>query len=132
MQDGSTPAHLAAWKGHCSILSYLLEGGASPAARTVDGATPLHEAAKAGQEECCRILLQHGADTAALDADSRTPADVAIVQDFVRVAELIRPQPGALSAQHRQQQVPPILGWYEALACIDCQRMLDIGLQFQS
>ena len=105
LQDGSTAVHLAAWKGHEAVLAYLLHNGGDTNATTLDGQTPLHEAAAAGHEECCRLLLRHGASTSTLDADQRTPADVAHLSNQLRVAELLRPRPGEVEAQLRQQRV---------------------------
>jgi hypothetical protein len=46
--------------------------------------------------------VSHGADTAALDADSRTPADVAYLNNFPRVGELVKPKAGEVEARMRQ------------------------------
>ena len=50
----------------------------------------------------CRELLSHGADTAHLDAESRSPADVAHLNSFPRIAELVKPKPGEVEARIRQ------------------------------
>lgn len=46
--DGQTPLHCAAFKGHANIVAMLLEHGAHPAAVNVMGVTPLYIAASLG------------------------------------------------------------------------------------
>ena len=83
MQDGTTAAYFAAWKGHVECIEALVRHGADVnAARRVrvvgvhvcwmpvscelyerqDGATPIVIAAQKGHVECIEALARHGAD----------------------------------------------------------------------
>jgi ankyrin repeat protein len=60
---GSTPLHLAAFRGLTEIVRTLLELGADAhALERESGSTPLHWAAEGGHSEVVRLLLAHGAD----------------------------------------------------------------------
>ena len=93
LQDGTTATHLAAWKGHLPVLSYLLNSGADVNVGNIGGQTALHEAAEAGQEAACQELLKHKADPLLRDSDSRTAADLARANELPRLAELLKPPP---------------------------------------
>ncbi|CAL8067963.1 unnamed protein product [Calicophoron daubneyi] len=60
-----TALHLAAWKGHANVVSYLLQ---LPAVQKlidepdIEGRTALHLALSANQPECVRLLLLAGAN----------------------------------------------------------------------
>lgn len=75
-QDGSTPLHCAAWKGHEAVVELLLEAGADANAQNENdhwGTTPLHAAAQANQASIAQLLIDHGADLNAKDREGRTP-----------------------------------------------------------
>ena len=57
--DGSTPLHLAAWKGHFETAELLIAAGADVNAKMEDGDTPL-DLAK-GHPEIAELLRKHGA-----------------------------------------------------------------------
>ena len=61
-QDGTTPLHLAAFKGHPAMLSLLLANGADANSENCDGQTPLFEAAAAGHADAIRVLLDANVD----------------------------------------------------------------------
>ena len=75
-QDGSTPLHCAAWKGHQEVVAALLAAGAKVNAHNENdhwGTTPLHAAAHANQAAIAELLIEHGADVNATDREGRTP-----------------------------------------------------------
>ena len=90
--DGYTLLHLAAYFGHVTTATLLLECGADVAAVSRDDAegTPLHAAAAGRQHALCWLLLAHGAPVdaqqtggfTALHAAARY-GDLAIVQLLV-------------------------------------------------
>lgn len=55
--DGVTPLHLAAGKGHLEVVKLLLAKGASPDVKTPAGQTPVHRAAEGGHKEIIELLL---------------------------------------------------------------------------
>jgi cytohesin len=60
-EDGSTPLHLAAWKGHFDAAELLIAADADVNAKMDDGDTPL-DLAK-GHPEIADILRKHGGKT---------------------------------------------------------------------
>ena len=57
--DGDTPLHTAARKGHNQITELLLACSADANARDVHGNTPLDEAIRRQQREIVELLRQH-------------------------------------------------------------------------
>lgn len=62
LQNGSTPLHLACWKGHLEVTCRLLDWGASAVLVDDVGNTPLHEAAAAGHGDIMEKLIDLGAN----------------------------------------------------------------------
>ena len=60
-QDGNTPLHIAAERGHILITKLLLKYNASACCQNLKGQTPLHLAAK-GYTNICQLLLKAGGD----------------------------------------------------------------------
>jgi len=66
---GSTPLHLAAFRGHAEIVRTLLDLGADVRAlERESGSSPLHWAAEGGHAEVVRLLLARGGELEARDA----------------------------------------------------------------
>ncbi len=59
-QDGATPLHMAAWKGHVPVVEFLLKSGANIHALNSKGRTALHWAAPNGRLEVVQVLLKAG------------------------------------------------------------------------
>ncbi|KAI4887541.1 hypothetical protein NFI96_017122 [Prochilodus magdalenae] len=75
--DGYTPLHRAAYGGHLSVVSALLDGGADLHARTVDGWTPLHSASRWGNVAVASCLLHRGASVNTMTTGRLTPLQLA-------------------------------------------------------
>ena len=75
--DGRTPLHWAARKGHLAIVEFLIDEGAGVDVRSLaKGETPLHKAATQGHVPVVRLLLQSGADKHVKNCDGLTPLQV--------------------------------------------------------
>lgn len=60
--EGQTPLHLAARRGHHVVCSMLIEAGAKVDERDRERYTPLLRAAREGQVKACEVLVQAKAD----------------------------------------------------------------------
>lgn len=56
-----TPLHVASKWGKTSMVTLLLDCGATIDSKTRDGLTPLHCAARSGHEQVVDMLLERGA-----------------------------------------------------------------------
>lgn len=72
-KHGDTALMWAAYKGHTSVVQYLLEVGADVNAEDKEDWTPLHNAASEGHAEIIKILIADGAKVNAEDDYDRTP-----------------------------------------------------------
>ena len=71
--DGNTPLHNAAVRGHTETALALINKGAKVNATDRDGDTPLHLAAYYGNTEIAVTLIAAGADVNATNEEGRTP-----------------------------------------------------------
>jgi ankyrin repeat protein len=92
-EDGSTPLHCAAWKGHPEVAAALLEAGADVSCQSTNGhygGTPLHAAAHGNQRAVAELLIARGADVQAKSCNNRTPMDETALHKATAVARLLR------------------------------------------
>ena len=77
--------------GAAKTVRLLLRWGADPNRRaTTDYGTPLHWACRTGDITLCTLLVRHGADCHALNSGSKTPIDIAILHQFLPLANFLR------------------------------------------
>ena len=91
--DASTPLHCATWKGHESIVAFLLNQGADVNAHNSNdhwGTTPLHAAAHANQAAIAQMLIDHGADVNAYDMNGKTPLHHTTFHKAKKTAKLLQ------------------------------------------
>ena len=73
-----TPLHLAAIRGHTSIVRTLIEIGCDPNAKDFDENTPLHYASEFGHIECIIYLVKEAlADPSIINKFGYSPSDIA-------------------------------------------------------
>ena len=75
-KDGSTPLHMAAYKGHKEVVELLIEQGADVNAKNKYGQAPLCRAAFYDHKEVAELLIERGADVNAIDKDGCNPAKI--------------------------------------------------------
>jgi ankyrin repeat protein len=91
--DGSTALHCATWKGHQSVVDFLLKAGAEVNLHSNNehwGTTPLHAAAHANQAAIAKMLIDNGADVNARDKAGRTPLDHTEFHKAKAAAKMLR------------------------------------------
>ncbi|KAJ5163243.1 uncharacterized protein N7500_005073 [Penicillium coprophilum] len=88
--EAVTALHLALMVNipHGSLVSLLIENGASVDTKTSDGRTPLHLAAERGRHDIFQILLDAGADISIKDTEE-TPTDDKVKGDGQTAISLI-------------------------------------------
>jgi hypothetical protein len=73
--DGWTPLHIAASKGHAEVVKFLVEQGVEANAQCRMGQTPLHKAICGGRLETVQLLSSLSADPLILDGYGRSCID---------------------------------------------------------
>jgi ankyrin repeat protein len=86
-QDGQTPLHLAADKGHRQVAACLIEAGADVNARATGQITPLHRAVIKGHWAVVQLLLDAGADPAAADGGGANGLQLAVFSGHTAILE---------------------------------------------
>lgn len=72
-EDGQTPLHLAARRGHAGYVTYLIERNVPVNVKDASTSTPLHDAVRSGDITITGILLSAGADPNQVDSAGNTP-----------------------------------------------------------
>ena len=85
----STPLMNAAYRGNTNIINMLLENGANINYTTDFGMTALMMAASFNQFGAAKVLLENNADTSITDEYGRTALDLAKLEDYKDIVELL-------------------------------------------
>ncbi|MEO2005291.1 MAG: ankyrin repeat domain-containing protein [Candidatus Poribacteria bacterium] len=91
--DGSTPLHMAVWKGKTPVVRLLLDAGADVNVHNNNthwGTTPLHAAAHSGRKGISEMLIEGGTDITAKTPDGITPLATTNAHKATSVANLLR------------------------------------------
>lgn len=92
--QGGTALHDAALAGQRAAAEALLKHGANINARDSEsGATPLHLAASWGRRNVVDLLLARQADAHVKDKNGRTPLDLAVANNQLEVAAVLKQTP---------------------------------------
>nr|XP_058939217.1 ankyrin repeat domain-containing protein 6 isoform X1 [Kogia breviceps] len=95
-KHGRTPLHLAANKGHLSVVQILLKAGCDLDVQDDAGDTALHIAAALNHKKVVKILLEAGADGTIVNNAGRTPLETARYHNNPEVALLLTKAPQVL------------------------------------
>lgn len=101
--DWNLPLHIAAERGHESIVRTLIEGAVDINERDSSGCTALHVAVKWKQEGVVKVLLESGADVNALDNTGWTPVHSAADNGFTAGLRLLLDFGGNLTLKARKK-----------------------------
>ena len=109
-KHGWTPLHLAANKGHLSVVQILLKAGCDLDAQDDAEDTALYIAAALNHKKVVKILVEAGADGTIVSNAGRTPLETARYHNNPEVALLLTKVPrGSVSAgdTHSSEQAVP-------------------------
>ncbi|XP_046532189.1 ankyrin repeat domain-containing protein 6 isoform X13 [Equus quagga] len=95
-KHGRTPLHLAANKGHLSVVQILLKAGCDLDVQDDAGDTALHVAAALNHKKVVKILLEAGADGTIVNNAGQTPLETARYHNNAEVALLLTKAPQVL------------------------------------
>mmetsp|Transcript_34262 Transcript_34262/g.86620 ORF Transcript_34262/g.86620 Transcript_34262/m.86620 type:complete len:120 (+) Transcript_34262:22-381(+) len=100
--EGKTPAHHAAENGHADSLRIVLHnGGGNLSAQDEAGCTPAHYASMNGHEGCLTVLLDFSADVRVRNANGHTPLRLALRNNHMVCATLLRAHMRKLDPPHQ-------------------------------
>ena len=115
-KDGLTPIHLAARKGSCKVLDFMIskaiEHGLEPQkifeSMSEKDSTPLHFAVEGNSLEIIQVLLKHGASPTATRGKQEPPIHLACSQNKLNVVRVMVEQCGQdiLNCKNKRGQTP--------------------------
>eukprot|EP01036_Dinobryon_divergens_P031034 gene31034-40371_t len=105
-KTGWTALHRAAYNGHMTTVSLLLQQGADIQAKTNEGWTVLHEAAVNGHTAIVALILEQGADIGSMNNNGKRAVDLAKKEETKNLLQTWKPpsQDGAERQQYRENK----------------------------
>ncbi|XP_062610995.1 uncharacterized protein LOC134272844 [Saccostrea cucullata] len=101
-----SPLLVASLYGHCSLVCYLLQLGASVNYQNQDGISPLHAACQSRQLEVIKILISNEARVNLRDEDGETPLSLSCTNDFVEIVAQLLCNGAEINLQDSQGLTP--------------------------
>ncbi|XP_057335470.1 putative ankyrin repeat protein RF_0381 [Microplitis mediator] len=92
-RKGTSPLHVAAWRGHHKIFKLLIQNRArvdSAFTRPIkNGFTPLHLACLNNKVKCVKVLLKYGASVTPKCENIYHPIHITVFNNYVEVTKLL-------------------------------------------
>ena len=100
-QNGRTPLHCAATRGHIVIVDLLLQNGSKVNVTDNHGQSPLHLACSSGHSSVAAMLLSHGAEVNSVDGSGDTALFMAARKGFSCTVAVLVGRGAALNYRDR-------------------------------
>jgi len=104
--NGETPLHRAAYRGHIEMVKYLVLQGAYINDIDNDGYTPLHITSYEGDIELMKYLISNGANVNAKDNIGETPLHIAAEYGHLETVKYLVSQGVNLNSRDNDEQTP--------------------------
>ncbi|MDF1684868.1 MAG: ankyrin repeat domain-containing protein [Legionellaceae bacterium] len=125
--DGDSLAHIAAQRGHLSILKEIQSAGVDLTRPNNDGMTPLHWASKSDHSHLLDFLLADGIDINSADLNGLTPMHYAASNDSAETLKALYQRGAALNTVENNGLMPAHYAVQKG-----CERalgaLLDLGI----
>ena len=100
--QGRTALHIAARRGHATIVQLLLDGGFDPSATDIEGRTPVHMAVQSYENtDALQNLLKAGANVLVQDVTGRSALHVAAEHGMVHQMKVLLEAGADVAARDR-------------------------------
>ncbi|XP_019687805.1 ankyrin repeat and death domain-containing protein 1A isoform X8 [Felis catus] len=106
LQEGNTALHLAASRGHLTVLQRLVDIRLDLEEQNVKKQSCLHYAALGGSEDVARALIHAGGHTNIADHQGASPMHLAVRHNFPALVQLLIDAGSDLDATDNRQQTP--------------------------
>jgi ankyrin repeat protein len=105
-ENGSSPLHYAAYKGHANVVALLLTHGAYIDKVTNNGTTSLHFAVDYGHADVVILLISHGASINKANHLGETPFHYAVDQGYANIVTLLLKHGAQIDESDKCGQTP--------------------------
>ena len=119
-QNGSTPLHWAAYRGHAAVVEFLIANGVGVETVNMDGDTALHWAADGGHVAVVEHLVAKGTDVNAVNKDGLTPLHQAAASGHAAVVEFLVSNGADVNAVNKYGDTPlQLAAWFGHAAIVE-------------